>query len=46
MLIENRILDALSVFLSVPLPKNSQEFDNNSYVSKNIKYIIHIIQIL
>jgi len=30
---ENRILDALSVFLSVPLPKKAKEFDDNPHVS-------------
>jgi len=30
---ENRILDALSVFLSVPLPKKAQESENNPHVS-------------
>lgn len=31
--IENRILDAMSVFLSVPLPKKTKELDDNSHVS-------------
>lgn len=38
---ENRILDALSVFLSVPLPKKAKEFDDNPHVS-----ILKIILIL
>lgn len=38
--LENRMLDALSVFLSVPLPKKSIEFDDNPHVSIfiNIKH--------
>lgn len=35
---ENRILDALSVFLSVPLPKKAGESDNNPHVSILIDY--------
>lgn len=38
-ILENRILDALSVFLSIPLPTNSKKIEDDSHVSNIYIYI-------